>query len=118
MIGDFGGVFFGGGENKIGERALKLSERRTVDMMNDEGHASTFRGEASEDSGLTAVRVDEIGLLCAQKFFKLAQRDKIFQRMNGADEFGKNCEIGSLVSKNFPRRVFKRAFGADSWAGN
>ena len=76
MVGDFGGVFFGGGENEIGERALEIAERRAVDVMNDDRHARAFRGEASEDSRLAAVRVDDVGLLFAQDFFQLAQRDE------------------------------------------
>src|SRR5260221_13293660 len=43
MVGDFGGVTFGGGENKIGERALKISERRAMDVMDDDGHAGARR---------------------------------------------------------------------------
>src|SRR5665647_291221 len=89
MVGDAGGIFFGGGENKIGDRALKVSERRAVDVMNNDGHAGAFCRQSSENSRLAAVRVDEVGFLFAQDFFQFAERDEIFQRMNRA--------VGSLV---------------------
>ena len=41
-------------------------------MMNDYRHASAFGGEAAENTGLAAVRVDEVGLLFAQKFFQFS----------------------------------------------
>jgi hypothetical protein len=87
MIGDFGGVLLGGGEKKVGDPALKIPERRAVDVMDDDRHAGAFRGEASENSRLAAVRVDQVGLLPAQNFFQFAKRDEIFQRMDGPDEF-------------------------------
>ena len=90
MVGDLGGASFGGGENEVGERALKISERRAVDVMDDDWHARAFRGEASENARLAAVRVDEVGFLFAQDFFQFPQREKIFQRMHRADEFGNN----------------------------
>ena len=51
--------------------------------MNDHGHAGASGGEASENSRLAAVRVDEVGCLCAQDFFNFAKREKIFQRGPG-----------------------------------
>ena len=77
MVGDFGGATLGGGENKIGERALKISERRAVDVMDDDRNARAFRGEASENSRLAAVRVDDVGFLRAENFFQFSQREKI-----------------------------------------
>ena len=123
MVGDFGGVSFGGGENKIGRRALKISERRAVDVMNDDRHAGAFRGEPSEDSRLAAVGVDEVRLLRAENFFQLAERDEIFQRVNGADEFGDELKLiigscGLRVGKNSAGLGFERTFGADGGAGD
>src|SRR5665213_2360526 len=93
MVGYFGGMTFGGDENEVGERALEISKRRAVNVMNDDGHARTSGREASEKSGLAAVGVDEIRPLFAQNFFKFAEGDEIFQRVNGADEFGNDGEI-------------------------
>ena len=87
MVGDFGGAAFGDGENEIGERALKISKRRAMDVMDDDRHARAFGGEPSENSRLAAVRVDDVGLLCAQDFFQFPQRDEIFERIYRADEF-------------------------------
>src|ERR1019366_3081359 len=61
MDGGFGGIFFGGGENEVGGRALKVSKRWAVDVMDNDWHTSAFGGEASENSRLAAVRVDEVG---------------------------------------------------------
>ena len=59
MVGDAGGVFFSGGESAVGERALKSAERRAVDMVDDDGNARPFRGDASEYSRLAAVSVKD-----------------------------------------------------------
>jgi hypothetical protein len=82
--------------------------------MNDDGHACAVCRDPSEDSRLAAVRVDDVGLLFAQDFFQFSQRKNIFQRMNGADEFGNERE----QSGNFCRLIFERAFRAGSRAGN
>ena len=123
MIRYFGGATFDVRENKIGERALKISERRAVDVMDDDRHARAFSGESSEYSRLAAVRVDDVGLLRAQDFFQFPQRDEIFQRMHGTDEFGNDCQSrvegrGSRAGEDFSRFVFQRAFGANRRAGN
>src|SRR5665647_452240 len=114
MVGDAGGIFFGGGENKIGDRALKVSERRAMDVMNNDGHAGAFCRQPSENSRLAAVRVDEAGFLFAQDFFQFAERDEIFQRMNGADEFGNDGE----QSGNFCGFSFERTFRPNCRAGD
>ena len=93
MVGDLGGVAFGGGENKVGERALKITKRRAVDVMNYFWNARAFRREASENPRLAAVGVDQIRFLLAQNFFQFAERDEIFQRMDGADEFGDELKL-------------------------
>ena len=88
MIRDAGGVAFGGGENFIGERALEISNRRAVDVMEDERHAGAPGRDSSENARLAAVGMNEVGLLFAKDFFQFSERDEIFQRMNGADQFG------------------------------
>ena len=114
MVGGFGGVAFGGGENKIGQRALKVSERRAVDVMNNDGHSGAFRGEPSENSRLAAVRVDEAGFLFTQNFFQFSERDEIFERMNGADKFGDDGEQAG----NFCGFSFERTFRPNRRAGD
>ena len=93
MVGDLGGVALGGGENKVGERALKISKRGAVDVMNYFGNAHASGREASEDSRLAAVGVDQIRFLFAQDFFQFAEGDEIFQRVDGADEFGDELKL-------------------------
>ena len=88
MRGDSGGVTFGGGKNPVGQRALKRAEGRAVNVVDDHRHARAPGREAAENSRLAAVGVDDVGLLFAQDFFQLAQREPVFQRMNRADEFG------------------------------
>ena len=59
MVGDAGGALFGGGENEIGGRALKIAERRAVDVVNDDRNTRAFGGEPAENAGLAAVGVDD-----------------------------------------------------------
>ena len=55
-----------------------------------------------------------LGLLFAQDRFQFAERDKILQRMDRADEFGDERE----QSGDFPRFGFQRTFRAGGRAGN
>lgn len=90
VVGDAGGFFFCGAENKIAQTALKIPERRAVNGMNDDGHARASRGEASKNPGFAAVGVDDVRFLFAKDFFQAMQCEPIIQRMNRADEFGNN----------------------------
>src|SRR4051794_9109517 len=58
--GGGGGIFFGGGEDKVCQRSLKIAERGSVNVVNDDGHASAPRGEPAENSRLAAVGVDDV----------------------------------------------------------
>ena len=86
------GFFFGGAENEICGRVLEFPERRPVDCVDDNWHTRAFRRETAKDSGLAAVGVNDVRFLFAKKVFQFPQREKIFQRMNRADEFGNNFE--------------------------
>ena len=124
MVGHARGGFFRSSENEIGHRTLERTERRTVQMMNNDRHARAPGGEAAEDAGFAAVRVDEVRLLRAENFFQRPQRQKILQRMHGADQFGNDDEIifrrrcGCWRAKHVGRRVFEGTFRSDRGAGN
>ena len=57
-----------------------------MNVVDDHRHARAPGREAAENSRLAAVGVDDVRLLFAQDFFKLPQREPVFQRMNRADE--------------------------------
>src|SRR6185312_7185318 len=65
------GAFFSTAENKIAQAALKFSERRAMNGVNDDGNACAFGGETAKDSRLATVRMNDVGFLFAKSFFKL-----------------------------------------------
>jgi hypothetical protein len=99
---------------QVGQRALKIAERRAVDVMDDDGHAGAPGGQPAENARLAAVRVDNIRFLLAQDFFELSKGDEIFQRLNRADEFGNAGE----QSGDFGRLHFSEPSGPIGRAGN
>jgi len=62
---------------------------------------------------LPAVRVDNVRLLFAQDFFKLPQREPVFQRMNRTDE----CGYAREDVRHAGQFRFKRTFGSGRRAG-
>ncbi len=88
MTRDAGSIFFGGAENEIGGGILKIAKRRAVNRVDDDGNTGASGGEPAENARLAAVGVDDVRFLFAQDFFKLSQREPVFERMNRPDEFG------------------------------
>src|SRR5882724_426891 len=107
-------VFFRRAKNEIAQAILKISKRWAVNCMDDNRNAGASGGEASKNSRLAAVRVDDVRFLSAQNFFQFSQREKIFQRMNGTDKFGNNGK----QTRNFFDVRLKRTFRAKGRAGN
>ena len=64
----------GGAEDLIGERALKRTEGRPVNRVDNLGHTGTPGGQAAENSSLAAVSVDQIGALGQEQLRQSAQR--------------------------------------------
>ena len=86
-----GGIFFSGAENEVGGGVLEIAERRAMNRVDDDRNARAPCREPAKNARLAAVGVDDVGLLFAQDFFQSAERQKILERMNGADEFGNDC---------------------------
>ena len=114
MTGAAGGTEFGGAKEPVGGAALERTEGRAVNGVNNGWHPGPRGGESSENTGLAAVRVDQVGSLRPKQFREFAQRDEIIPRMNGTDEFRENGQgVGSGVKFRF-----KRAFRAGGGAGD
>ena len=71
-----------------------------MNRVDDERDAGAFGGEPAEDSRLAAVGVDDVGFLFAENLFQSAQREKILQRMNGADQFGNDVKAVPAIAEN------------------
>ena len=80
--------------------------------MDDERNPGALRGEAAENAGLAAVRVNDVGPGSPENFREPAQRHPIFPRMNGADEFGDAREDSGRAGEFGFERTF-RAGGRD-----
>lgn len=83
-------------------------------MVNNDWNARAFGREAAENARLAAVSMDDVRFLPAQDFFQPAEREKIFQRMHRADEFGNDGKQAGY----FRRFIFERTFRAGGRAGN
>ena len=114
MRGGPGGVTFGGGKEPVGRADLKRAKGGAVNVVDDDRHARAPGREPAEDSRLAAVGVDDVGLLFAQDFFKLPQREPVFQRMNRTDEF-RNARENFRRAREFG---FQRTFRAGRRAGD
>ena len=90
MVGETADVAFGTGEDGVGEGTLKIAKGRAVNMVNDVRYAGATGGHAAKDTRLAAVGVDNVRFLRAQERYQLSQREEVFQRMHGPDQFGHN----------------------------
>ena len=57
-----------------------------MDVMDDHGDASPCGSHAPEDAGFAAVGMNDAGLLLFQQAGQMAEREKIFPRMNQPDQ--------------------------------
>ena len=96
------------------KRVLKISERRAVNRVDDDGHARAFGGEPAENSRLAAVGVDDVGFLFAKNLFEFSQRVKVLERMNGRTSSGTIESISGALENC----GFQRTFSAGGRAGN
>ena len=106
-------VTFGGGEDGIGEVSLKRAEGWAVNVVDDDGDFGACGGDAPKDTGFAAVCVNDVGLLFFELSRQLPECEEIFQRMNGADEGGDDCQEFWVIYS-----VFKRTFRSGGWTGN
>ena len=85
-----------------------------MDGVDDEWNRGAFRGEAAENAGLAAVRVNDVGPGLPENFREPAQRHPILPRMNGTNQFGDASENSGRAGEF----GFKGTFGTSGRAGN
>jgi hypothetical protein len=82
--------------------------------VDDDRDSGTFRGKASENASLAAVRVDDVRFLFAKDFFQLAQRDE----NPSADEPGGQVQEQASAGRGFSLFWVPASLPGRSWAGN
>src|SRR2546423_685267 len=66
-----GGELFGGAENEIGQRSLKGTEGGAMDVVDDHGNPGAMGGDTAENSGFSAVGMDDVRAAFAEKLCEL-----------------------------------------------
>jgi hypothetical protein len=97
VSGDTSRIALGLTEDKISHGTLELTERGPVNRMDDDRHADAGGGEAAKNPRFTAMRMDDFGFKRPEKGRKAAQREPIFQRVNGPNQRGYDGEQASAI---------------------
>lgn len=80
------GPLFRGTEEAIGGRSLELTKGRAVDGMDDDWDARGPRRETPHETGLSAMRVDNLRPCMAEDPAECHPCDNVFPRMDWPDE--------------------------------
>src|SRR2546423_1120227 len=100
-------VSFGGTEHKIGEGALKRAERRAMNGMNNHWDTGACSGHSAENPRLSAVSVNYIRTLCAERSGESSQGTQVFPRMERTDKSWHNAQGLRCFAKNSFQCAFR-----------
>jgi hypothetical protein len=113
MRGGAGGDGLGDAEGGIGGSFLEWAERWAMDGVDNDGDAGAAGGEAAEETGFTAVGVDDVRAPVSQKAGEGAPGLEVEPWVDGTDEGGDESER----DRESAGVGFEGAFGAGGGAG-
>jgi len=98
MAGYGGGAAFGGTEEKVGNGSWN-EPKKGRGCVENQRHPGACRCQPSQDAGFAAVRVDDVGSLRTEHLHEAAEREAIFPRMDGPDQFGQDGQESGAAAK-------------------
>src|SRR5439155_17933040 len=87
MSREFSGMTLRRAKKCIWQQILKATKGRPVNCVYDDWHTGSMSSNATQESSLSAVRMDNIRPPLTENGGELLQRNPILQRPNGAHEF-------------------------------
>ena len=109
MSREFSGMTLRRAKKCIWQQILKATKGRPVNCVYDDWHTGSMSSNATQESSLSAVRMDNIRPPLTENGGELLQRNPILQRPNGAHEFRHDLqETGNSNDLNF-KRSFRTA---------
>ncbi len=104
-------------KQQIGQPALERAERRSVDGVDDDGHAGARGGQAAEQARLAAVGVDNIGPAGAEQLPEPAPGQPVLPRVHGADQLRHDGQQSGAGRQQRLQGTFRAPGGAGDQLG-
>src|SRR5581483_11854521 len=106
MRRDHRGPFLRVSKDGVGQQSLKTAKGRTVNRMDNDGHARLSRRKPANNPRFAAVGVNDVRMLPQKDLAQSAQGSPICPRPDGAHQFGEKAPPARALGK----AIFERGF--------